>query len=158
MKKDRKGGPTIFKARVVFPAIAILIPPTQAHDRAEPVNCVLAFKTGPPPPAVLTDQPSRANAAMTAAMDLMKNSHLIFRGWIRTNGNWTRGQLGEGKSERRDIPHQKTKKAIIRPVVIPILAGMELGSRSRDGQILLSMMYIQDEPIMVLILIISWYS
>jgi hypothetical protein len=57
--------------------------------------------------------------------------------------------------ERKSSPHQKTKKAIIRPVVIPILAGIELGSRSRDGQILLSMMYIQEEPIMVLILIIS---
>jgi hypothetical protein len=77
----------MFKARVVFPAMAILIPPTQAHERAEPDNLVLAAKTGPPPPAVLTDQPSRAKAAMTAAMDLIKNSHLIFRGWINTNGS-----------------------------------------------------------------------
>jgi len=77
----------MFKARVVFPAMAILIPPTQAHDNADPVNCVLAFKTGPPPQAFLTDQPSRANAAMIAAMDLMKNNHLIFLGWMRTNGS-----------------------------------------------------------------------
>jgi hypothetical protein len=26
---------------------------------------------------------------MIAAIDLMKNSHRIFRGWIMTNGNWT---------------------------------------------------------------------
>ena len=79
----------MLRAKVVFPAMAILIPPTQAHERADPDNLVLAAKTGPPPPAVFTDQPSRAKAATTAAMDLIKNSHLIFRGWIRTNGNWT---------------------------------------------------------------------
>jgi len=53
------------------------------------------------------------------------------------------------------LPHQKTKKAIIRPVVIPILAGIWLGSRSRDGQMDLSIMYMQEEPIMVLILLVS---
>jgi hypothetical protein len=80
---------TMFKARVVFPAMAILIPPTQAQDRADPVNWVFAFKTGPPPPAFFTDQPSKAKAAMIAAIDLMKNNHLILRGWIRTNGSCT---------------------------------------------------------------------
>ena len=53
------------------------------------------------------------------------------------------------------LPHQNTKKAIIRPVVIPIWAGIWLGSRSRDGQIDLSIMYMHEEPIMVLILLIS---
>lgn len=91
---------------------------------------------------------------MMAAMDLMKNSHLIFLGWIRTKGSWTISQLGFG-SEGYSLPHQKTKKAIIRPVVIPILAGMWLGSRSREGQMDLSIMYMQEEPIMVLILLIS---
>jgi len=52
------------------------------------------------------------------------------------------------------LPHQNTKNAIIRPVVIPIWAGIWLGSRSRDGQIDLSIMYIQEDPIMVLILFI----
>jgi hypothetical protein len=42
----------------------------------------------------LTDQPRRAKAATIAAMDLMKKSHRMFRGWIMTNGNWTCGQLG----------------------------------------------------------------
>jgi hypothetical protein len=88
-RKEKRGRRTMFKARVVFPAMAILIPPTQAHDRADPVSLVFACKTGPPPPAVFTDHPRRAKAAMTAAIDLMKNNHLIFRGWIRTNGSWT---------------------------------------------------------------------
>jgi hypothetical protein len=59
---------------------------------------------------------------------------------------------GRGKGSLR---HQKTKKAIILPVVIPIWAGIWLGSRSRDGQIDLSIMYMHEEPIMVLILPIS---
>jgi hypothetical protein len=83
-KEWKRERPTMFKARVVFPAMAILIPPTQAHDRADPVNWVFAFKTGPPPPAFFTDQPRKAKAAMIAAIDLMKNNHLIFLGWIRT--------------------------------------------------------------------------
>jgi hypothetical protein len=37
-KERERERPTMFKARVVFPAMAILIPPTQAHDRADPVN------------------------------------------------------------------------------------------------------------------------
>lgn len=49
-------------------------------------------------------------------------------------------------------PSQKTKKAIILPVVIPICSGIRLGIRSSDGQMDLSMMYIHEDPIIVLIL------
>lgn len=89
MVKRMQNKLTMFKARVVLPAIAMLIPATQAQERALPESLVRPAKTGPPPPAFLTDHPRRAKAAMTAAIDLMKNSHLIFRGWIMTNGNWT---------------------------------------------------------------------
>lgn len=80
---------TMLSARVVLPEMAMLIPETQAQLLALPESLDFCAKIGPPPPAVLTDQPRRAKAAMTAAIDLMKNSHLIFRGWMRTRGSWT---------------------------------------------------------------------
>lgn len=88
---------TMLRAKVVLPEMAMLIPATQAQERALPESLVLAWRTGPPPPAVLTDQPRRAKAAIMAAIDLMKKSHRIFRGWIMTSGNWTAGrQLDSG--------------------------------------------------------------
>lgn len=70
----------MLSAKVVLPEMAMLIPATQAQESALPESCVLARRTGPPPPAVLTDQPSRAKAAMMAAIDLIKKSHRILRG------------------------------------------------------------------------------
>jgi len=37
-------------------------------------------------------------------------------------------------------------------------AGIRLGSRSSDGQMDLSMMYMHEDPIMVLILVVSFMS
>jgi len=71
---------TMLSASVVLPEMAMFKPATQAQDLVDPVNFDFWAKTGPPPPAVLMHQPSRANAAMTAAIDLMKNSHRILRG------------------------------------------------------------------------------
>jgi len=91
----------MFKARVVLPAIAILIPPTQAQEREEPVKVVLPARMGPAPPAVWTDHPSREKAATIAHMDLMKNNHRIFRGWIMTKGNWTEGRLALSETREK---------------------------------------------------------
>jgi len=77
----------MLRARVVFPEMAMFNPVSQAQDLVEPVNVDFWEKTGPPPPAVLIHHPSRAKAAMTAAIDLIKNSHRIFRGWIMTRGS-----------------------------------------------------------------------
>lgn len=71
---------TMLMARVVLPAVAMLIPETQAQDSLQPEAVARWIKMGPPPPAVLTAQPRRAKAATIAATDLMKKSHLILRG------------------------------------------------------------------------------
>lgn len=139
-------------AKVVLPAIATLRPLTHAQERLEPDVVGGRLKMGPAPPAVLTAQPSRAKAAMMAAMDLTKKSHLILRGWIRTKGSCTKSQLVHLRSRMRDsgrevdLRVQKTKYAIIRLLVTPTLVGMELGSVASDGQIASSMMSIHDAP------------
>lgn len=76
-------------ARVVLPAVATLIPDTHAQDSCEPDTVAGRLNIGPAPPAVLTAHPSSEKAAMMAAMDLMKKSQRILRGWIMTRGNWT---------------------------------------------------------------------
>jgi hypothetical protein len=76
-------------ASVVLPAVAMLMPDTHAHESRHPESVDRWLKIGPPPPAVLTAHPSSANAATMAAIDLMKKSQRILRGWIMSSGNWT---------------------------------------------------------------------
>ncbi len=80
---------TMLIASVVLPEIAMLIPATQAHDLVAPCTVACFSKTGPPPPAVCTAQPSKAKAAMIATTDLTKKSQRILRGWIKTKGSCT---------------------------------------------------------------------
>lgn len=70
---------TMFRASVVLPLTATLMLYTQAQLLALPDKEEGCENIGPAPP-VLTAQPSIANAATMAQMDLTKNNHLIFRG------------------------------------------------------------------------------
>lgn len=142
----------MFSARVVFPLIAMFTAERYAHDLADPVSFDVALKTGPPPPAVWTHQPRRAKAATTAAIDLMKNSHRIFRGWIMTNGNCT--IISAFQLDREpDSRVQNTTYATILGVVSPEEAGRWFGTVLSDGQMASSMISMQEAPIKVLILV-----